>query len=350
MKSDLTLAAISLDQPGGTFFYCAAKVADIKDRLQVRRRSQELDAVQRDLNGPRASEIARYLEGAGSILPTPLVISADHVSSSEAGGITFITLSPDANGFLGELIDGQHRLAGLLRTKQFDDSDIGLCIFASLSIEDKAELFGTINSTQVRVPKSYIYDLFGYTDNNTPIKFAHTVCKITNESPHSPLHRRIKMLGKKLHAEEVLSQAAFVDGLIGVFSDDPSRDRKMAESGEALPNNEPDLALRALYIENNSGDMAKIVSNHLVAVKSLVGPAWEAYYLKSIGIKVALGLLKVVAPTAMQRRSFTTETLTGLIAPISKELSEMSTKTGTNDAAMSNAIRTLSAAFRANTK
>ncbi|WP_404936088.1 DGQHR domain-containing protein [Pseudomonas aeruginosa] len=132
-------------------------------------RTQYEDGIQRDLNKKRTSKIAEYLSLADAVLPTPIVISSRSVTARNENELT---LKLDQDGTYGEIIDGQHRYEGLRKSSEFLNFDIPLCIFVELSTEDKASIFSTINSTQVKVPKSYIYDLFSYSEGNTPIKFS----------------------------------------------------------------------------------------------------------------------------------------------------------------------------------
>lgn len=255
-----------IDQPGGTFYYSKVKASELKGSLYIRHRSIDPDGIQRDLAVKRIREISNYLNMADAILPTPIVISVPSAEINEtATGLTMTVQIPQS-GQWGEIIDGQHRYEGLNVATNFNDFDVPICIFVDLGIEDKAEVFSTINSTQVRVPKSYIYDLFDYTDANIPAKFCHDLCKTLNYDESGPLYKKIKMLGRKINSTEVLSQAAVVDAFIPLITKNEKYDERMARAKEPLVNDNS-LALRELYIQRDVVVFAKIATNFLRALE-----------------------------------------------------------------------------------
>ncbi|EPB6481577.1 MULTISPECIES: DGQHR domain-containing protein [Pseudomonas] len=328
-ESELHLTYIEIEQPGGTFYYTKVKAIKIIDKLDIKNRIEYEDGVQRDLNKKRTSEIAEYLSLADAVLPTPIVISSKNVTTRN-GSELILTL--DESGNYGEIIDGQHRYEGLRKSSDFFNFDVPLCIFIELSTEDKASIFSTINSTQVKVPKSYIYDLFGYSEDNTPIKFAHNVCKTLNYEEKGPLFRHIKMLGKKLHDAEVLSQAAFVDAIIPAFSKDIKKDTYALRQNKQL-DPDPSLPLRTLYIENNILIFSKLLSNYMRALQSVSGETWKGYILKSIGIKVFSRLFSEICPYALKKGNAKTEYFAFVLSHIKQQINECSTEHGTNKSA-----------------
>ncbi|HID9776544.1 TPA: DGQHR domain-containing protein [Pseudomonas aeruginosa] len=324
--SELNLTYIEIEQPGGTFYYTKVKAYEIIEKLDIKNRIKHEDGVQRELNKKRTSEIAEYLSLADAVLPTPIVISSKSVIAKNGSELL---LALDEDGNYGEIIDGQHRYEGLRKSNDFLNFDVPLCIFVELSTEDKASIFSTINSTQVKVPKSYIYDLFGYSEDNTPIKFAHNVCKTLNYEEKGPLFRHIKMLGKKLHDEEVLSQAAFVDAIIPAFSKDIKKDTNALRQKKQL-DPDPTLPLRTLYIENNILIFSKLLSNYMRALQSVSEETWKGYILKSIGIKVFSRLFSVICPYALKKGNAKVEYFSFVLSHIKQQINECSTENGTN--------------------
>lgn len=287
---NIELRVFSVDQPGGTFYYAKVRSTDLVDRLSIRRRSSDHDGVQRDLTIKRIREISSYLETADAILPTPIVISVSGAELRNTAEGSMLVVQIPESGVWGEIIDGQHRYEGLRHTKNFDQYEIPVCVFIDLSIEDKAEVFATINSTQVKVPKSYIYDLFDYTDRNVPVKFCHDVCKALNYDETGPLYKRVKMLGKKLNDTEVLSQAGVVDSLVTLITRNEKLDERTAREGQSL-NPDETLPLRQLYIKGDTVAFSKVATNFLQALRELSGDTWSNYVLRSIGIKVFMRVL-----------------------------------------------------------
>lgn len=329
-----------VDQPGGTFYYAKLPREGIVNKLEIRRRSAQADGVQRDLDLKRIKEISAYLSMADAIIPTPLVISVKNADIEVEGDIQYIKVYPSEDGVWGEIIDGQHRYEGLRKTDNFDNYEVPLCIFIDLKIEDKATVFSTINSTQVKVPKSYIYDLFDYTDSNTPAKFCHDVCKTLNYEPNGPLHKRIKMLGRKLNNSEVLSQAALVDAIIPLISKNEKHDDKAARNNAVLLGDE-NLPLRQLYISADVPVFSKIFSNYLRALKKCAEDNWENFVLKSIGIKVFARLLAFVVVQGLQKNDLSEKYFDKSLMLVKDEISKCNTSDGTNKPAEDAAVEML---------
>lgn len=241
---------------------------------------------------------------------------------------------------MGEIIDGQHRYWGLINSTGFDDSEVPLCVFVDLMAEDKATVFSTINSTQVKVPKSYIYDLFDYTDSNTPAKFGHDVCKTLNYDPDGPLSRRIKMLGRKLNDGEVLSQAALVDAIIPLITKSEKQDDSAAREKKQLVD-DPDLPLRQFYISGSTVVFSKIVRNYLSALREVAGDNWGGYVLKSIGIKVFMRVMGVLAKDGLTGNDLSKGYFLRRLSQIEGQIRQCTTKAGTNKRAEDEAVAKL---------
>lgn len=334
-----------IEQPGGTFYYAKFKAADLLGKLSIRRRSTHADGVQRDLTAKRIREISDYLSTADAILPTPLVVSVESAQlRMDEHGRNFMEI-PAAEGTpWGEIIDGQHRYEGLRNTKLFDEYEIPVCLFIDLGIEDKATVFSTINSTQVKVPKSYIYDLFDYTDANTPTKFGHDVCKTLNYDEDGPLARRIKMLGRKLNDTEILSQGALVDAIVPLISKNEKQDDRNARDKQPLL---PDstLPLRQLYLQGSTVVFSKIVRNYLTALRDISESNWEKYVLRSVGMKVFMRILGHVAKQGLEEGNLSREFFHSRLFPIREEILDCSTAEGTNKRSEDAAVERLTRAL-----
>jgi DGQHR domain-containing protein len=335
-----------VEQPGGTFYYAKFKAVELVDRLSIRRRSSHADGIQRDLASKRIREISDYLLMADAILPTPLVVCVESAELyMDQHGHHIMQIPTQAGLAWGEIIDGQHRYEGLQKARSFDDYEIPVCIFVDLRIEDKAAVFSTINSTQVKVPKSYIYDLFDYTDANTPAKFGHDVCKTLNYDERGPLSRRIKMLGRKLNDTEVLSQGALVDAIIPLISDNESRDDRRARDSVALLADEK-LPLRDIYLQGNTVVFSKIVTNYLRAVRAIADENWEKYILRSVGIKVFMRILGYLSEQGIRDGDLSEEFFLRQLSPIQSEVLLCSTTIGTNKRAEDETVDKLKSALK----
>lgn len=185
------------DIPAYTF---SMRVRDILHihYVAVRGVDDEEGAVQRILNKRRIKSIKDYiLDGHMFFNSFILNWTDDNFSPRRRGQDIEIPLVPAS----AQVIDGQHRLAGLEEAMN-DDNAIGnqeviVTLSEHLSTPQAAKIFLNINTEQRPVPKSLIYDLFGEAiDNaNHVVIRATDIAKDLNEDPESPLYKIIKMPG-----------------------------------------------------------------------------------------------------------------------------------------------------------
>ena len=166
--------------------------------VAVRGRDKEPGAVQRVLNNRRISNIRDYiLEGNTFFNSFVLNWSEKSVSPTFVEHEIIIPLSPSA----AQMIDGQHRLAGLEEAMKKDDNIgnrhmlVTLCL--GLDTSHAARIFLNINAEQKPVPKSLIFDLFGEVvdDDEHAINRATDLARDINEDADSALYRLIKFPG-----------------------------------------------------------------------------------------------------------------------------------------------------------
>ena len=72
--------------------------------------------------------------------------------------------------------------------------------------------------------RSLIYDLFDLSESRSPYKTCYQIARIMNLEEASPFYRRLKMLEKKTHASETISQSTFVTNLFELISNSPQED------------------------------------------------------------------------------------------------------------------------------
>ena len=101
-----------------------------------------------------------------------------------------------------QVIDGQHRLAGIERalTKngEIDKKEVLVILSNNLNTKDAASVFLNINTEQKPVPKSLIYDLFGVIndqDPDQPLVRAKDIALMLQEDEKSPYYHSVKMPG-----------------------------------------------------------------------------------------------------------------------------------------------------------
>lgn len=206
----MTYPFIRYEQPGGVFYACKIPAAEAISRLEIRRRRDGEEGIQRDEDQHRVRAIAKYLGTENAIIPTPILVSANSGRVQAVDGQ--IKVDSDDSSW-GHILDGQHRVLGLRMLDPEVLSRIELLIVFVFDIDVYAEatVFATINSNQKQVSKSLIYDLFGLDEKWSVEKACHEIVKSLNEDRESPFFKRVKMLGRKVEETETLSQAAFID-------------------------------------------------------------------------------------------------------------------------------------------
>ncbi len=166
--------------------------------VAIRGRDSEEGAVQRVLNTQRVKNIKDFVLSGNSFFNTFILnwSNKSDVPTFENGEIQIPLVKQSA-----QIIDGQHRLAGLNEAMTEDPSigekEIVVALCIGLSTKDAASIFVNINSEQKPVPKSLIYDLFGEfeLDKDHYINRAHDIAIELNENDRSPYYRAIRFPG-----------------------------------------------------------------------------------------------------------------------------------------------------------
>lgn len=148
------LKAMKITQNSKDFYFTLIESTILKKICFVSRVEEDIEkGFQRHLNEYRAKEIAKYLDHEGSVIPSPIILSAQSISEFNFDENTSeVSFLEKDKSFL--VIDGQHRLFGLFkipRTIKFP-----VIIFDELNLEDEASLFVDINTNQKGVPSSLL--------------------------------------------------------------------------------------------------------------------------------------------------------------------------------------------------
>lgn len=288
----LTRPCIAVNQPIGTFYLMSLSAEQLVGRVCIQPRtisSSDSHNVQRAENPGRVKEIAQYVRDPDATFPTAVIISAD--STYAAVDENSITFSPSPGqpeeGFeIGELLDGQHRIRGLQEAQQqgfkIAAFEIPVVVMLDLDVAEKAYVFSIINSKQTPVSKSLIYDLFGLAKDRSPYSVCHEIARAMNTDPNGPFYRGIKMLGKKQHPHEILTQGSFVKYLLQLISSKPDRDAIALKSEEVpVEQNRPFNA----FFRNKKDELILLaMTNYFSAVAEAFSADWDtAAYIDKDG-------------------------------------------------------------------
>lgn len=154
---------------GNDIYTISMKVSDMIPLYYVATRgvSTESGAVQRVLNKTRISKIRDFILEGNSFVNSFILNWTDdkHLPEINQNTITLNLQEKQA-----QILDGQHRLAGLKEAMELNASVgeqiILVSIVVNLDTNNAAKIFLNINSEQKPVPRSLIYDLFGISAND----------------------------------------------------------------------------------------------------------------------------------------------------------------------------------------
>ena len=166
----------------------------------VRGVDDEEGAVQRVLSTKRINSIRDYVLGGQGFINT-FILNWTYQAALPKYVKIKREISIPVVASAAQLIDGQHRLAGLEAAMKMDskigDRELLVSITVGLTTPQAAAIFLNINSEQKPVPRSLIYDLFGEVDNNPDhlINRASDIADELNASADSPYLQLIEYPG-----------------------------------------------------------------------------------------------------------------------------------------------------------
>lgn len=267
---------LTITQPIGTFYMTSIKASELIKIVKVIPRSESNDGVQRDLSVKRVSELANFCHETDAAFPTAIIVSVmsnSNIKIDETNRIFEI----NENEYVGNVIDGQHRLAGLMKSGKAGDFELPVVFMFDLTIEEEAYVFSVINSKQTTVSSSLIFDLFGLSSVRSPQRTAHEIARSLNMRKDSPFYGRLKMLGKKDENQEnaILSQGTFVKTLLSIICTPKEMElRPMLEGLDLRP--KQDMPFRRFYILKRDDIILKVLMNCFNAVKKVFHDYWES--------------------------------------------------------------------------
>lgn len=273
----ITFDYIEIKQPIGTFYLCSISARKLLKMVNVKPRSQQGDGVQRDASEERIKKIGEYCSDPDAIFPTPIVVSVDSNAGVYIDEERRKIIVKGDESLIGDVIDGQHRLWGIDRSSNIDAFTLPVVLMFDLTTEQKAYVFSTINSNQVKVSPSLIYDLFDVTEKRSPHKTVHQIARVMNNAEDSPFYNRLKMLGKKESNQEnaTLSQGTFAKSVLKLISRNPDGDTLCIKRGDVLMRDDR-CPLRDYFIAGKDEVITKILMNCYGALEDVFPEEWNA--------------------------------------------------------------------------
>lgn len=278
----ISFPCVEVKQPIGTFYIGVMAAADLvaisyADVRRIEDRDVEvLAGIQRPLSQSRVKELVDYVNTIDAAFPTSIILAVSSEHASFDPNASRMSVTRDDR--IAKIIDGQHRIAGL-KDYSGPEFQLNVTIFVDMDLEDQALLFATINLKQTKVNKSLAYDLYEFASTRSPQKTCHNIAKLLNHREGSPFKDKIKILGTATgKPNETLTQATFVDRLIGYISQSPMKDRDLIKRSRALKRATADeekwYIFRNMFIDEKDGEIARVVWNYFEAVEKRWPDAW----------------------------------------------------------------------------
>jgi DGQHR domain-containing protein len=284
-EKTIKIDCIQVTQPIGTFYIGSIASADLvqisyADVRRIEERDVEfLSGIERPLSLRRVAELRKYVTNIDASFPTAIILAVDSEHASYDPQTRTMVINNEEN--VAKIIDGQHRIDGL-KGYSGPTFQLNVTIFVDMDLEDQALLFATINLKQTPVGKSLAYDLFEFAKTRSPQKTCHNIAKLLNSREGSPFYRRIMILGVATgQPTETITQAAFIDRLIGYVSTDPMADRDTIKRNQKLQKIDGGmirvrrLIFRNMFIEDRDAEIARVLWNYFSAVAGRWPEAWQ---------------------------------------------------------------------------
>lgn len=256
----------------------AMRVGDLLQLQYVASRgvSTEQGAVQRILNKGRVDSICSFVLNGNSFVNTFIL---NWTETKYTPKIKKETLVLPLQGRFAQMLDGQHRIAGLLEAtnhkQEVADMEVLVSLFIGLNTKEAARIFLNINSEQKPVPRSLIYDLFGeaYDDPESAITRVTDIVAFLNETKDSPYYGHVHYPGKP-NSQNLIDLAIMVNAMKPAFERNGTFNQ-----------------LQLSEIETQQ----KIILNFFTAIKNRYADVWdkpkENIFLRAAGFSGAFDFL-----------------------------------------------------------
>lgn len=294
---DIRLPVLRAKQPIGDIYISSIPFRDlikmsyfdVRRVIQDERDVERYLGIQRPLDSGRVRKLEEYVNYYDASFPTAVILAIDEAYAEFNETDNTLTLRNHlihetrpsiAFSNIARVIDGQHRIAGLMK---FDgkDFDVPVTIFVGADVSDQAHIFSTVNLEQTKVSKNLVYDLYSLARSRSPQKTAHNIAVALDKDSNGPLGGRIKRLGGGTVGKdfEPLSQATFVESLLKLMTPDARADRDVLLRGrhpeKATGEDAWRFPFRSWFVDGQDLKIADALQDYFSAVRDTWPRAWS---------------------------------------------------------------------------
>lgn len=261
----------------------------------VRGQSDERGAVQRLLNTRRIASVRNFTLKVGEYPGAVILnwVNKENPIRKDDGHLLFSNIAASA-----QIIDGQHRLAGIKEaikeSPQIAKFEIPVVIYENLSTRECADLFLSINTEQKTVPRSLVFDLYDVASEaivDAAAVRARDIALYLNEDEKSPYLDNIKFPGltRRRGGIELSTIVTAIKPLV-------------EEKGDFERIGIPELE-----------SQKKVLLNFFIALQNKYGKEWDKNtngFQYASGFVGAIDFFKLkIIPYCNDKKSFTVDTI-----------------------------------------
>ena len=199
--AQVSVPCIEIKQRGHTFFQTKINAGVLVNisYAAVRGVHNEEGAIQRILNRRRINSVKEFYLSGGD---APNNVVLNWTENEVTWLIDNSTLTFQNTERSAQIIDGQHRIAGLRAAieeqPEMADLPIPVALYFNLSTQECADIFLSINTEQKPVPRSLVFDLYGVASaeivDETVVRASDLITSL-NEIDNSPYKGFFKFPG-----------------------------------------------------------------------------------------------------------------------------------------------------------
>lgn len=317
----MKIQCLRIEQAIGIFYVAVIKasfLAKVCFTKAAKFDSGELTGSQRNSNSKSLNEIKNYVLTENAAIPNSIILAAnfteddeyvtepDQIWVIEKERDNYFLVIPDENLKVCAVVDGQHRLRGIVDSGV--NMELPCSIFIDLPPSLQALVFATINFNQKPVDKSLAYQLFGYQldDSNsslwTPDILAVQLSRdFNNDGPFKDRIRLIKSQTKSDHVGWSISSAAFIGGVSSLISSNLNKDKYAINkksiigiAGRKIIEDNKKLRLREYYKDGNDKAIQAVLIRYFSAMKDYLwcGRNDDDIVFKTVGLAAQFRFLR----------------------------------------------------------